>query len=165
MTTEHDQPVEQAEDQQEGTGSEEDRLRGELEEAQESRIRALADFKNFQRRSVENEARAATSGIASVVRSILPALEQIDLAIEHAGDDPVVEGFAMARDELIRGLSDCGLTLIEPAVGDVFDPEVHDAMMRQDVADVETDHIAAVMQTGYSLGDIVIRPAKVAVGS
>ncbi len=164
MMTEHDQPVEQADDQQQDTRSEEERLREELEEAKESRIRALADFKNFQRRSVENEARAGTSGMARVVRAILPALEQIDLAIDHAGDDPVVEGFAMARDELIRGLSDCGLVLIEPAVGDVFDPEVHEAMMRQDAAGVETDHIAAVMQTGYKLGDIVIRPAKVAVG-
>ena len=137
MMTEHDQPVEQADDQQQDTRSEEERLREELEEAKESRIRALADFKNFQRRSVENEARAGTSGMARVVRAILPALEQIDLAIDHAGDDPVVEGFA---------------------------PEVHEAMMRQDAAGVETDHIAAVMQTGYKLGDIVIRPAKVAVG-
>ena len=142
----------------------EDQLRLELHEANEAKLRALADFKNYQRRSIENETRAVESGMARVVRSILPAIEQLNLAIIHGGDDAVVHGFQIALGELMKGLAECGVATIEPAVGDEFDPQMHEAMMRQEVEGVETDHIVSLMQTGFRLGDIVLQPAKVSVG-
>lgn len=145
--------------------SELDQLKLDLEEANEAKLRALADFKNFQRRSLDNETRATKGGMARVVRSILPSIEQMNMAIDHAGDDAVVQGFKMARDALIQGLSDCGVDTISPEVGDEFDPQLHEAMMRQDSEDMEIDHIVMVMQTGYRLDDIVISPAKVAVSN
>ena len=75
--------------------SEVDQLKEELEEANEAKLRALADFKNYQRRSIENESRATSGGQAQVIRAILPAIEQINMAIEHAGDNTVVDGFKM----------------------------------------------------------------------
>ena len=84
-------------------------------------------------------------------------------AIEHAGDDSVVKGFQMARDALMQGLVECGVTTILPEIGDEFDPQLHEALMRQDSEDFETDRIVMVMQSGFQLGDIVISPAKVAV--
>jgi molecular chaperone GrpE len=145
--------------------SEVDQLKEELEEANEAKLRALADFKNYQRRSIENESRATSGGQAQVIRAILPAIEQINMAIEHAGDNTVVDGFKMARDSLLQGLAECGVTSIEPQVGDVFDPQLHEAMMRQESEELGSDHIVMVMQTGFQLGDIVISPAKVAVSS
>lgn len=145
--------------------SEVDQLKLELEEANDAKLRALADFKNYQRRSNENETRATVGGKAQVVRSILPAIEQVNMAIEHAGDDAIVDGFKMARDTLMQGLAECGVTAVEPQVGDVFDPQRHEAMMRQESEDLPTDHIVMVMQSGFQLGDIVISPAKVAVSS
>ena len=142
----------------------EDQLRLELHEANEAKLRALADFKNYQRRSIENETRAIESGMARVVRSILPAIEQLNLAIIHGGDDAVVQGYQIALGELMKGLAECGVATIEPTVGDEFDPQMHEAMMRQEVEDVETDHIVSLMQTGFRLGDIVLQPAKVSVG-
>ena len=100
-------------------------LQQQLEEANEAKLRALADFKNYQRRSVENEIRASSSGKAQVVRAIVPSLEQINMAIEHAGDDSVVKGFQMARDALMQGLVECGVTTIFPEIGDEFDPQLH----------------------------------------
>ena len=140
-------------------------LQQQLEEANEAKLRALADFKNYQRRSVENEIRASSSGKAQVVRAIVPSLEQINMAIEHAGDDSVVKGFQMARDALMQGLVECGVTTIFPEIGDEFDPQLHEALMRQDSEDVETDRIVMVMQYGFQLGDIVLSPAQVAVSS
>ena len=140
-------------------------LQQQLEEANEAKLRALADFKNYQRRSVENEIRASSSGKAQVVRAMVPSLEQINMAIEHAGDDSVVKGFQMARDALMQGLVECGVTTILPEIGDEFDPQLHEALMRQDSEDFETDRIVMVMQSGFQLGDIVISPAKVAVSS
>ena len=145
--------------------SEVDQLKLELEEANEVKLRALADFKNYQRRSIENETRATTGAKAQVIRAILPAIEQMNMAIEHAGDDAVVDGFKMACDSLIQGLAECGVTAINPQVGDLFDPQLHEAMMRQESEELDPDHIVMVMQTGFQLGDIVISPAKVAVSS
>ncbi len=145
--------------------SEVEQLRLEVEEANDAKLRALADFKNYQRRSIENELRATSGGKAQIIRSILPAIEQMNMAIEHAGDDTVVDGFKMARDSLIQGLSECGVTSIEPKLGDEFDPQLHEAMMRQESEEFEPDHIVMVMQTGFQLGDIVINPAKVSVSS
>ena len=145
--------------------SEVDQLKQDLEEALEAKLRALADFKNYQRRSVENEIRATTDGMAQVIRSILPSIEQMNMAIEHAADDAVVKGFQMALDGLLQGLAECGVTSIEPQVGDVFDPQRHEALMRQESEDLEADHIVTVMQSGFQLGDIVISPAKVVVSS
>lgn len=145
--------------------SEIDQLREELAEANEAKLRALADFKNFQRRSVENESRAVSNGIARVVRAILPAIEQINLAIEHAQDDAAAQGFSIARDELIKGLTECGVSLISPEVGDPFDAQQHEAMLRQEAEGLETDHIVMVLQRGYRLGEIVICPAKVSVSN
>lgn len=142
-----------------------EQMQQQLEEATEAKLRALADFKNYQRRSVENEMRASSDGKAQVIRAIVPSLEQLDMAIEHAGDDPVVKGFQMARDALMQGLIECGVTSILPEIGEAFDPQLHEALMRQDSEDVETDHIVMVMQSGFQLGDIVISPAKVAVSS
>ena len=142
----------------------EDQLRLELHEANEAKLRALADFKNYQRRSIENETRAIESGMARVVRSILPAIEQLNLAIIHGGDDAVVQGYQIALGELMKGLAECGVATIEPTVGDEFDPQMHEAMMRQEVEDVETDHIVSMIQKGFRLGDIVLQPAKVSVG-
>ncbi len=145
--------------------SEVEQLQLELEETNEAKLRALADFKNYQRRSIENESRATSSGKAQIVRSILPAIEQMNMAIEHAVDDKVADGFKMARDSLIQGLSECGVTSIEPQVGDEFDPKLHEAMMRQESEEFEPDHIVMVIQTGFQLGDIIITPAKVSVSS
>jgi molecular chaperone GrpE len=142
----------------------EDQLRIDLHEANEAKLRALADFKNYQRRSIENETRAVESGMARVVRSILPAIEQLNLAISHGGDDAVLQGFQIALGELMKGLAECGVATIEPTMGDEFDPQMHEAMMRQEVEGVETDHIVSLMQTGFRLGDIVLQPAKVSVG-
>ena len=145
--------------------SEVDQLKLELEEANEVKLRALADFKNYQRRSIENETRATTGAKAQVIRAILPAIEQMNMAIEHAGDDAVVDGFKMACDSLIQGLAECGVTSINPQVGDLFDPQLHEAMMRQESEELDPDHIVMVMLSGFQLGDIVISPAKVAVSS
>ena len=165
--TEH--PEEQIELQDEVTEeppqlSTEDQLRLELHEATESKLRAMADFKNYQRRSAENEIRAVETGMARVVRSILPAVEQLNLAISHGRDNAVVQGFKIALGELMKGLAECGVTTIEPTQGEEFNPQMHEAMMRQEVEGVETDHIVSLMQTGFRLGDIVLQPAKVSVG-
>jgi molecular chaperone GrpE len=165
---EHVQPTDAADETpelQEEELSEVDQLKKELLDANDAKLRALADFKNFQKRSYENENRASNGAMAKVVRSILPSIEQMHMAIEHSGDDAIVQGFQMALEGLLQGLAECGVETIIPVLGDAFDPQMHDAMMRQDAEGFEPDHIVMVMQNGFRLGDIVISPAKVAVSN
>ena len=136
----------------------------EVAELNEKYLRTLADFQNFKRRSIENEARERASGIAQVARSLVPVLDQFDLALAASGDaERLREGMKLIRQELLKVLSKSGIELIEPSLGDEFEPTMHEAVMRQAAEGVAPDAISMVLQPGYRLGEMVIRPAKVAI--
>ena len=144
-----------------------DRLARERDEAVSARQRALADFANFQRRSVENESRARTSGLVSLARSLMPVLDQFDLALAQDASRLSVEQMAksieMMRAELQKVLEQNGIARIDPAPGSPFDPNQHDAVMRQPAAGIAPGAVSMRFQTGWRLGESVLRPAKVAV--
>jgi molecular chaperone GrpE len=146
-----------------------DQLLGEVITATEGRQRALADFKNFQRRAGEEEQRMTRIASASAFRSVLPVLDQLQLAIqqdlEAVSSEQVLEGVRIAGDELVKILSDHGVTAIEPAAGDAFEPRRHEAMMNMDSEEYESGQIVQVLQVGFHLGEQVLRPAKVSVAS
>ena len=146
-----------------------EQLRVERDQAREDRLRALAEVSNNQRRAMENERRVEQASRASLIRRILPVLDQFDMAAsqdsESVTTEQLVEGFKIAGNELLKILTDQGVERLEPEIGEAFDPMKHEAMLRQESDEVETDHIVMVMQAGYMMGDQVIRPAKVAVAS
>lgn len=146
-----------------------EQLRVERDQAREDRLRALAEVSNNQRRAMENERRVEQASRASLIRRILPVLDQFDMAAsQDSGSvttEQLVEGFKIAGNELLKILTDQGVERLEPEIGEPFDPMKHEAMLRQESDEVETDHIVMVMQAGYMMGDQVIRPAKVSVAS
>ena len=145
------------------------RLEQERDDALAARQRALADFRNYQRRAAQSEQRAVQSGAAGVVRSLLAVIDHFDLALgQDTGQitvDQLLGGVRIVRDELVKALESHGVQHIEPARGDEFDPNRHEAMMKQPADDVEPNHIVRVLQLGYQMGDLVLRPAKVAVAA
>ncbi len=142
-------------------------LQKQLDEKHNAYLRVLADGQNFQRRARENEARAHDFGITHVARAILPVLENMDLALGHNLRALPVEKLGDAVDllraDLLKALSQCGIERIDPAVGDEFDPRVHEAVMQQSAPAIAPGHIAQCLQAGYRLGDVPLRSAKVAV--
>ena len=146
-----------------------DQVQRERDEAIDGRLRALADFKNFQRRSVENETRARTDGTSRVVRSLLPVLDHVDLALQQDVSQLTVEqllgGVKLLQQEFARALETFGLQEIRPEIGTEFNANAHEAMMRQPSDDVPANHVTMVMQPGFQLGEMILRPAKVAVAS
>ncbi len=142
-------------------------LQKQLEEKHNSYLRVLADFQNFQRRSRENEARAHDHGISHVARAIVPVLENMDLALGHNVRalplEKLGDAVDLLRADLLKALSHCGIERIEPATGDEFNPNIHEAVMQQPAENVEPGHIAQCLQAGYRLGDVPLRSAKVAV--
>ncbi len=145
------------------------RIERERDEAVESRLRALADFKNFQRRSAENESRAATDGTIRVVRALLPVLDHVDLALQQdvhqLSAEQLMGGVKLLQQEFTRSLEAFGLQAIRPQPGDEFDANAHEAMMRQPSEEMPANHVTMVMQQGFRLGDLILRPAKVAIAA
>ncbi|MCH6551253.1 MAG: nucleotide exchange factor GrpE [Planctomycetes bacterium] len=108
-------------------------------------------------------------GSAQVIRSVLGVLDHFDLALnqDHTRIDveQLVGGVRIVRDELLKALQTHGVERVEPAVGDEFDPNRHEAMMRQPSDDAAPNTIVSVLSPGYTMGDLVLRPAKVAVAA
>jgi molecular chaperone GrpE len=142
-------------------------LQRQVEERQQAYVRVLADFQNFQRRARENESRAREIGISFVARAIVPVLENMDLALGHnlrsLPADKLADGVTLLRTELLKALAQCGVDRIDPAAGDEFNPMLHEAVLEQPTGAVPPGRIAQCMQAGYRLGDVPLRPAKVAV--
>ncbi len=145
------------------------RLAMERAAAEDARMRALADFRNFQRRSIENESRARREGLSAVVRSLLPALDHFDMALQSVGAaatiDQVVAGVSMVQGEIMRALEANGITVIDADPGDAFEPGSHEAVGVQPAGTgddtLEPGSIAMSISAGYALGDVILRPAKV----
>jgi molecular chaperone GrpE len=142
-------------------------LQDQLAQTKEDRLRALAELRNNQRRASENEVRVSRASVAGALRSILTVLDQMDLALAQSTEGMSAQQFAqgvqLARDEFIKTLEDLGAKIIEPSVGDEFDPQRHEAMLQQPAEGIESGHITMVMQPGFSTELHVLRAAKVAV--
>jgi len=144
-----------------------EKLLAERDEAIAAKLRAQADFANFQRRSLENEARARIGGLVQLTRALMPVLDHFDLALAQDHSKLTVEQLAksieMTRAELQKALEQNGIARIDPTPGTLFDPLQHDAVMRQPAEGVAPGCVSMRFQTGWRLGESVLRPAKVAV--
>ena len=142
-------------------------LQSELDEAVEARKRALADFRNYQRRALESEQKALDAGAARVIRALMPVMDNFDLTLAQNPDQmniqQLLNAVRMVRTELNKAMQTQGVRRLEPARGEAFDPHQHEAVMRQPADDVEPNSVVAVLQPGYALGALVLRPAKVSV--
>lgn len=142
-------------------------LQAELDEAIEARKRALADFKNYQRRAADNEHRAAGMATARFVKALMPVLDHFDLAISQDREKMTVENLLQAvqivRDEFGRALIAQGIERIDPKIGEAFDPHRHQAVKHEKIDGAQPNTIHMVFQAGYAMGDMILRPATVVV--
>jgi len=164
-----EQPCAESESEESSTPSPEESLRTELAEAVEARQLALADFQNFQRRSLENEKRATASGRMDVIRPLLGVLDQVDLALSQdpkaVSVEAIFSGVQLVRDEMCRVLDGQGVVAIDPEPGADFDAHHHQAVVHEPSDDVAEGRIIRRLQIGWVHGDMVLRPAVVAVSS
>jgi molecular chaperone GrpE len=144
-----------------------DSLQDELARKHDAYLRALAEVQNIQRRSIENEARARHSGIVQVANSLVPVLENMDLALAQdlSAMEPakLAAAVTMLRAELLKAIERHGIVRIAPARGDAFDPHCHQAVMQQAADGVAPGCVVQCFQSGYRLGDHILRSAKVVV--
>jgi molecular chaperone GrpE len=131
--------------------------------------RTKADFENFRKRMTAEVQAAGARGKGELLREVVPALDDLERAIQAAGLDPegdsedglahgVLLVFRSLRDSLARN----GVEAVDPQ-GEKFDPMQHEALSTVQAEGVESGNVVEVMQKGYRLGEQLIRPARVVV--
>lgn len=130
--------------------------------------RARADFANYKKRAEKEREEVYQIAAADMLRKILPVIDDFDRAISNlpAGkeEDDVIKGFNLIYRKLLNLLDTAGIKILNP-VGEVFNPELHEAIGTDETSNVESGHVSAVLQKGYMHGDKVLRPAMVRVAS
>jgi len=141
-------------------------LEAQVKELQNLRLRALADLDNYRKRITREMEQLRVQAAGSVIQELLPTIDHLELALEHALDDkhPIVQGVKMVLAQLHEVLKRYGLEPI-PAEGLPFDPYLHEAVAHTPSVEHPPDTVLQVMQQGYRLGDMVLRPARVVVSA
>jgi molecular chaperone GrpE len=131
--------------------------------------RAQADFENYRKRTAKDVAAAEGRGTAKLARELLPALDNLALALaaaesgaETEHDRKLVEGIRLVENELSGALARVGIEAYSPE-GEAFDPELHEAMAKQPIEGAASGTVAEVYQRGYRQNGVVLRPARVVV--
>jgi molecular chaperone GrpE len=142
-------------------------LNNALQDANDKYLRMLADYQNYQRRSLQNEVVAKREGAKSIVSAVVPVIDHFDLALAQdtskVSAEQIVQGVKIIRDELMKALATQGVSTIVPQKNELFEPGKHAAVMQQPADGVESGHVVACFQAGYTFNDQVLRPAKVSV--
>jgi len=127
--------------------------------------RTQADFENYRKRVARDAALAQDRGLARFARELLPALDNLDRAIDAAEEeDPLLAGVRLVRSEIAAALVRVGIEAFAP-LGEPFDPNQQEAMAQQPVEGAASGTVAEVYQDGYRMGDTIIRPARVLVAA
>lgn len=141
-------------------------LRDENQQLKDRYLRTLADFDNLRKRTEREKADFFRYALAGVLKDLLPVLDNFDRGLEHAEEgDEFHKGMLLIYKQLFEVLQKHGLKPIEES-GVHFDPNIHEAVVREEDDSVPSQTVVAVLQKGYFLHDRLLRPAlvKVAVG-
>lgn len=126
--------------------------------------RALADLDNLRKRYAKDLGRERAAEVAKVSAAWLPVLDNLELALAHAGSDPqaVVEGVKAIRDQAVQVLSQFGFERHDE-VGVPFSPELHEVVGVVDRPDLDSGTVIEVVRPGYGENGRQLRPAAVIV--
>ena len=147
-------------------------LAKEAAEARDKMLRTLAEMENLRKRTAREVSDARTYGISGFARDVLDIADNLQRALDavpaeaRAAADPglkaLIEGVELTERSLLNALEKNGVRKFDPA-GEKFDPNVHQAMYEVPDPSVPAGTIAQVIQSGYMIGDRVLRPALVGV--
>ena len=143
--------------------------------------RTRADFENYRKRASREAASAQDRGITKLAKELLPAVDNLDRALEAAqsaaGSEAdgaaqsdngtagtLVSGIKLVHADVIAALARAGIERFSPE-GERFDPQLHEAVAQLPVEGAASGTVVEVYQRGYRLGEVVIRPARVAVAA
>ncbi|MCF7830772.1 nucleotide exchange factor GrpE [Candidatus Gracilibacteria bacterium] len=129
-------------------------LQTDLELANGSKLRALADLENFQRREAENKKNWVSFGIAEFLKQILPRFLELKLGVEHSKDADLKK----VVDNFFLELEKKGLQKITPKKGDSVDPEEHEVLA---TASGTPGTVVETLEPGWKFNNLILTPAKI----
>jgi molecular chaperone GrpE len=135
-------------------------------------LRSLAEMENLRRRTEREVADAKTYGVANFARDMLVVADNLRRALDHlpaetresadAAAKSLVEGVEVTERDFLSRLTRHGVKKLEPQ-GERFDPNLHEALFEVPDENVPAGTVVQVIESGYTIGDRVLRPAKVGV--
>ena len=146
-------------------------LRAERDELRDKFMRVLADAENSRKRAERDRKEAEMYGGTRLARDLLPVYDNLNRAIQaipeesRAASAALIEGVELTLRELTNVMTKHGVTPVSPAVGDQFDPQLHQAMFEAPLPVTNAGQIIQVMTEVFLLHDRLLRPAQVGVSS
>ena len=137
-----------------------------IEELNGRVLRLTADFDNFRKRAQREKDEARQYANQGLLEQLLPVLDNFEMALTAVKDaDPSVQdGVQMILDQLLGVLKDSGVEPVD-ALGQPFDPNLHEALSQQETDEAEEGTVLQQVQRGYKLNDRLVRPARVVVAA
>lgn len=143
--------------------------------------RVRADFENYRKRATREAAAAQERGVAKLAKELLPAIDNLDRAVQAAEslapsdgdgdgdgepsiDAQLVSGIKLVHADVIAALARVGIEQFTPT-GEQFDPTYHEAVAQAPVEGAVSGTVVEVYQRGYRIGETVLRPARVLVAA
>ena len=126
--------------------------------------RMLAEYANYKRRTEQEKMQIGQFTKAELLTELLVSVDNMEKAIAAPAGDDYKTGVDMVLRQFMEALQKLGLESVG-VEGEPFDPNVHNAVMREDADGVDEETVTAVFQKGYKLGDRVLRPAMVKVAN
>ncbi|HBA70829.1 MAG: nucleotide exchange factor GrpE [Geobacteraceae bacterium GWC2_55_20] len=172
LTTVENAPTEESatEPEAETAASVEEQLQAKEKEARDNWdrfVRERADLENYRKRVNREKEELLNYGNKSLIEEILPVIDNLERALEHASEDglgAVIEGIRMTHGMLLAALKKFNVTQIE-AAGAPFDSAYHQAMAQVPTDEHAPNTVVEVFQKGYMLKERLLRPAMVTVAT
>ena len=150
---------------QDGSREEElEQLRWENQSLKEQILRVRAEAENFRKRLQREKDEFVRFAREGFIRELLPVKDNLERALAHAEQEPasIVDGVRMTVEQFASILKNMGVEPVE-AVGQPFDPALHEAMTQVESSEHEPNSVVAELQKGYTLHGRLLRPAMVSV--
>ena len=135
----------------------------ELAEQKDQHLRLMAEYQNYRNRTTEEKKKIYGDAKVDCVKELLNVMDTFERALEApCADENYKKGVELTFTQIQKAFEKLGVTEVA-ALGETFDPNLHNAIKQVDDSDYESDKVCEVFQKGYLLGDRLIRPAMVAV--
>jgi molecular chaperone GrpE len=140
-----------------------EQLEKDKRELHDRLLRTAAEFENFKKRTKKEVDEASTRGREQLLKELLPALDNLARALQHApAGDPLAVGVMQTEKQLLQALEKFGVVRFT-SVGKPFDPSLHDAIQQMETAEHAPGTVAQEFAPGYTIGNRLLRAAMVAV--
>ena len=145
------------------------RVTAERDSAQTDFLRARADFQNFKRRTEEEREQLKAYLTEDIIKKLLPIADNFERALQASAQtqdyEKLIVGINAIHKQLAETLTSAGVQVIPGEPGTSFDPNLHNAVLRDEDSDQPENTIVEELQRGYTLGGKVVRPTLVKVAT